>query len=368
MTPKQLTNTLEIFFAKHQEWATGRTVYTPPALHITGSPGTGKSTIPQTIARRLGMTPLLIDGTSRDAIDMSGLPDILRVDGQAPRTIRAVPDIVTEVERIAGPSVLIFDDFPSLSRLLQAACASALLSRTISGYPLPRECYVMATGNLATDRVVYHDLPTNVWNRMIHLTLTASTDDWCDWAIAQGFDARLVAAVREEGFSYTEERWVNFKDPRKAFCTPRSLEFVNRILGYGLDAGDLEEAIAGAVGTVPGAQLWARIKLLGDLPAVADILREPERTRLPEAAGSKYVLARTIALRMDAENSHAAVTYLERLGRDYLIFAVKFRLGLETREPERMAKVRGQPVTVGMLPGMVEFAARNPGLGQELRG
>lgn len=361
MTPKALTGVLEKMIDQQALWAAGDIADPPPTLLVQGSPGIGKSSIPRQIAARHEMGLVVVDAIQRDAIDLGGLPDIERGDGRS-RTVRSVPDIVTELEKLGRPSILLFDDFCSGGRSTMAACASALLDRSMGGAAIPRDCYVMATGNLSTDRVVFHDMPTNIRSRMTRVEMVASIDDWCDWAIAGGLDQRLVASVREEGYSYRDEKWVNMKDPDKAFCVPRTLEFANRYLSYGLGEVETEELIQGAVGTVPGTHLWARIKLITDLPTVEEVVKDWEKAKLPADAGSKYTIARSLTLHLEQKTGKAILAYLQRLGKEYLVFGLKFRLGMEKQNPERFA------VRLGELKALMELAGSQPELAKELMG
>lgn len=312
MTPQILQSTIERFIQEHQAWAIGgpqapRT--SPPALNIRGYQGSGKTSIACEAARACGAAPLVVDAIQRDAIDMGGLPDVDRRDPARPRTVRAVPDLVSEIEILGrgtnGLTVLIWDDFVSMSRMQMAACTSAFLRRVIGGAELPRGCYVMATSNRSDEGVVYNDMPTNVHTRMIHLELDRSLDDWCDWAIAHGFSMALVAAVREDSQVLHE---LDRKDPFKASSTGRTLEFVNRILEMGLPLGTTRELVNGAIGLVPGTKLMERMRTIDDIPKIEEVLRDPKGTRLPKEAGSRYALARSLALRLEERTTKAIST------------------------------------------------------------
>lgn len=361
MTPKTLSQTLDKMIEHQGHWAAGRIELPAPVLFIQGSPGIGKSHLCYDAAARHGMGVVVVDSVQRDAIDIGGLPDIDRSSG-VPRTVRAIPDIVTELQNLGKPSLLVFDDLPSGTRATMAACATALWGRTIAGAALPKDCYVVATGNSSRDRVVFHDIPTNIYNRMTRVELTCAIDDWCDWAIQKGYDQRLVASVREEGFAYTDKKWVDPTDPEKAYCTPRGLGFVNQHLQMGHEDHLTHELINGAVGSVPGTQLWARIRLITDLPTVEEVTRAPEKARLPKDAGAQYTIARSLVLHLAKENCAQIITYLERLGKEYVVFGLKFRIGVEAQEPTRFKD------PLSRLDGFVKWATQRRDLAKELMG
>lgn len=334
----------------------------PRQLYVTeGYVMTHNTAIVQEVADKHGMGVITVDAVQRDAIDIGGLPDIDR-SGSHPRTVRAIPDIITELQNLGKPSILLFDDLPSGNRTTMAAIATALWGRTIAGAALPKDCYVVATGNSSRDRVVFHDIPTNIYNRMTRVELTCSIDDWCDWAIQKGYDQRLVASVREEGFAYTDKKWVDPSDPEKAYCTPRGLGFVNQHLQMGHEDHLTHELINGAVGSVPGTQLWARIRLITDLPTLEEVERDPKKAHLPKDAGAQYTIARSLVLHLAKGNCPQIIEYLERLGKEYVVFGLKFRIGVEAQEPGRFKE------PLSRLDGFVKWATQRGDLAKELMG
>ena len=65
---------------------------------------------------------------------------------------------------------------------------------------------------------------------------------------------------------------------------------------------------------------------------------------------------------MDNRTAEAIIAYLERLGKEYLTFGLKFRFGMQVSEPKRFK----EPLTG--IKAFIELAGRMPGLYKELGG
>ncbi len=335
MTPQSYTKLLKTFILQQHEYARGERKQAPPPLMVKGRQGIGKSSVAFQVCAQLDCELIMVECATQDPVEVGGLLDIDRTNGK-PQTIRAVSEIVAKIHESKRPVVLCFDDFHQGARMIQAAFTSAMdIRRTIGGSPLPPSCYIMGTMNLASEKTVYHDIPTNLYTRMRHLELMGDLDGWCDRAIADGISPELVAAVREEPQLLHE---VDTSDPSKASSTGRTL--------YNADAawkmrGELEdhvlqELLRGDIGQVPGSKLYARLSLMADMPRIEEILKNPRKVGVPKAAGAKYALSRSLALRATKDTVGAILMYLERLGAEHLTFALTFRIRQDNQEPANM--------------------------------
>ncbi|MEG3069908.1 MAG: hypothetical protein RQM92_02820 [Candidatus Syntrophopropionicum ammoniitolerans] len=121
----------------------------------------------------------------------------------------------------------------------------------------------MAAGNRAQDKGVVNQMPAALANRMIHFEVTSSVDDWKLWAIPNQIDHRVISFLnfRPELLYRLPSQAAEIK----AFPSPRSWEFVHKILpSYG-QADKAFPAICGAVGEVtppqnlpPSAGCWIK--------------------------------------------------------------------------------------------------------------
>lgn len=334
MTPQSFTAILKKHIYAQHQWAAGETRFAPPALMVRGKQGIGKTSVVFQVAQSLGCDLVVVEGATQDPVEVGGLLDIDRTQDGQPRTVRAISEIVAKVLGAKRPVVLCFDDFHQAARMIQAAFTSATdIRRTIGGSKLPDTCYILGTMNLANEKTVYHDMPTNMHTRFRHLFLSADLDGWCDRAIADGVSPELVAAVREQPELLHE---VDTSDPAKASSTGRTLYNADaawKMRGE-LDDHTLQELICGDIGSVPGVKLHARLTTMADMPRFDEIVKAPRKTPIPKLAGAKYALARSLALRADVDTVEPVLTYLERLGNEHLLFAVRFRVKQEMTEPQ----------------------------------
>ncbi|MFO7840289.1 MAG: hypothetical protein R6X08_12420 [Desulfosalsimonadaceae bacterium] len=104
---------------------------------------------------------------------------------------------------------------------------------------------MVAAGNRETDRAVTHRMPSVLANRFAHLNFDADTGEWLDWAQENAVAPEVIAFLRfRPNLLYTF-------DPQrddKAFPTPRSREFVSRIMNSRQGHLPDMELLAGVVG------------------------------------------------------------------------------------------------------------------------
>lgn len=85
----------------------------------------------------------------------------------------------------------------------------------------------MAAGNRENDRAVTYRMPSALASRFVHFDFEVDVDDWLKWAAANALPPELVSFIR---FRPALLHDFDPKRNEKAFPTPRSWEFVGRII------------------------------------------------------------------------------------------------------------------------------------------
>ncbi len=92
---------------------------------------------------------------------------------------------------------------------------------------MPDNWSIVSAGNNESDRGVVYRMPPPLSNRFIHLNMEVDFNDWKSWAYQNGIDNSIIAFLQ-----YDKDRLFMFEPSQneKSFPTPRSWEYVNKIL------------------------------------------------------------------------------------------------------------------------------------------
>jgi len=196
-----------------------------------------------------------------------------------------------------------------------------LLERKFDNYRVPDGWAVVAAGNRVSDRAGAYQLLTSLANRVVHLTVWSDlpplevseegvqkdADGWRQWAYGSG-------RIREEVVSFIAFRpdLVWKATGQAAFATPRTWEFVSRLLeaSGGKPPG---AALAGCVGTGPAHEFLAFLRARQEMPDPDDILAGEE---VPPPSGDRpdllwalcgALVARLVARKKKRKNFEPAI-------------------------------------------------------------
>ncbi len=233
-------------------------------LFIWGSPGIGKSSIVKQTAKELGYEFIDLRLTLMDPTDLKGIPFFDKENHQA---LWAKPNFLPHDDNSRG--ILFLDEINSAPPSVQASAYQLILDRKVGDYELPDGWSIVAAGNNESDRGVVYRLPSPLANRFVHIDMELNFEDWKNWAYKNRINPSLIAFL-----DYKRDFLFRF-DPelnQKAFATPRSWEYVDKILKSKPSKEVLGELIAGAVGKDEAIEFLSFQKVLHKLPKIEDIL------------------------------------------------------------------------------------------------
>ncbi|HHH50918.1 MAG TPA: hypothetical protein ENK76_00910 [Campylobacterales bacterium] len=116
-------------------------------------------------------------------------------------------------------------------------------------------------------------MPPPLSNRFFHLSMEVSFSDWKVWSYVNGIDSSIIAFLH-----YDSEKLFAF-DPtknEKSFPTPRSWEYVDKILSSNINNKLLIETISGAIGEESATSFMAFRKVMDRLPNIDNLLAGDE--------------------------------------------------------------------------------------------
>ncbi len=231
---------------------------------IWGPPGIGKSSVVKQIANDYDYEFIDLRLSLLDPTDLKGIPFFDKQNNQA---AWASPDFLPKDRNSKG--ILFLDEINTAAPSVQASAYQLVLDRKVGNYKLPENWSIVAAGNRENDRGVTYRMPPPLANRFVHLEMSVDFEDWKEWAYKNDIDSTLIGYLE-----FDQSRLFNF-DPtknEKSFPTPRSWEYVHKILSSGISESLMIEAITAAVGKESAVDFMAFKKVMHKLPDIKSIL------------------------------------------------------------------------------------------------
>jgi hypothetical protein len=233
---------------------------------LWGAPGIGKSSIIRQIAEqsRIGFIDLRL--SLMDPTDLKGIPFYDKHEHSA---VWAAPSFLPK----EGEGILFLDELNSAPPAVQASAYQLILDRKVGEYELPSGWAIVAAGNRESDRGVVYRMPSPLANRFVHLEMDVDVNDYKEWAFKSGIDERIIAYI-----GYKNENLFTFDATKneKSFATPRSWEFVDKVIKSSMNEKLLLGSVGGAVGHDIAVDFLSFCKVVDRLPDIEAILASGE--------------------------------------------------------------------------------------------
>jgi hypothetical protein len=279
-------------------------------VFVWGGPGIGKSAVIGQLAKSLQRPLRDIRALLLDPVDLRGLP-FLAADG---RSKWATPEFLPQ----DGEGILFLDELNAAPAMVQASCYQLVLDRKLGEYSLPDGWAIIAAGNRDSDRGATTRMPTPLRNRFVHLEFEVDTQEWSEWAIHANLRPEVIAFLR-----FRPELLSQFDRDANAFPSPRSWEFVSRILDSNPHASIENELFAGAIGMGAAVEFSAFLRTFRELPSIDAILLNPQQEPVPDKACAQYAVASALARCASDTNFDRICLYLERMPTEFRVLCVR---------------------------------------------
>lgn len=297
MKPSHVSEALNICLAAKQP------------LFIWGPPGAGKSSIVKQLARANDLALIDLRLSLLDSVDLRGFP-------------RVKDDLMHFAEPVFlprdGKGLLFLDEMNAAKLEVQAAAYQLVLDRKLGEYELPDGWEIVAAGNRETDQGVVYTMPSALANRFVHVDFDVNLDDWRNWATANGIKTEITNFI-----SFRPNLLMEFDPDRRAFPTPRSWEFVNKILWASNSSSVERSLIAGAVGEGAAAEFAGFLKIFRNLPDPDWVLTNPSKAEIPEDPATLYALCGALAERANEDNFERLIEFAMRMRGEFQVLCVK---------------------------------------------
>lgn len=168
--------------------------------------------------------------------------------------------------------ILALEEFNSAPQAVAAAAYQFVLDRRQGEYIVPEGIAIVAMGNRETDKGIVFAMATPLCNRFLHLEMRVDFGEWQTWAM----NARVHPEVIGYLSAYKDKLFMfDPKTASRGFPTPRSWEFVSRILqtsGDTMSDATTLANIVGCVGEGEGLGFMEHRRHAADLPPADAIL------------------------------------------------------------------------------------------------
>jgi hypothetical protein len=225
--------------------------------------------------------------------------------------------------------LLFLDEFNSAGKAVQAAAYKLVLDRMVGQKRLHANVVIVCAGNLTTDRAIVNPIGTAMQSRLVHVHMALDHREFMeDVAFAQNWDNRIVAYL-----SYKKEALYDFRPDHddKTFCSPRTWEFMNKLIkGHAVLQEDAA-LYAGAITSGVAVDFIRFTEVYDSLPKIEQIVKDPEGTAVPGDTKIRYATIIHLMDHADNDNLDPIATYVNRMTAEFR--TLLFR-GLMVRKPD----------------------------------
>jgi hypothetical protein len=241
---------------------------------LHGRPGVGKTELVQALADDIGAQLFDLRLTTIEPQDLRGLP---YYDHDANRTVWYRPeDLPDDPDR---PAILFLDELTAAAPSLQPTVYGLLQERRVGRHRLPDSVLIVAAGNTVEDGAIAYDMGTALSDRLVHMIVQASAEDWLqNYAIGAAIHPAVAAFIRTRPdlLETTED---TLRRGQIIACTPRSWTRVSQIMHAVPDRPTRQVMIAGTVGEAPAAEFALIADDIAASVQVAEMIATPRTKR-----------------------------------------------------------------------------------------
>lgn len=283
-----------------------------------------------------------------EPVDIRGLP---MPDTDTGTTRWLPPDWLphTGREDLADEGILFLDEANGAPGSVLAAAYQLVLDRRIGNFALKPGWSIVLAGNRMTDGGVTFKMPKPLANRMIHLDIEVSMEEWTEWAIDHDLPVELVAFIRfRPDLLNTFEEHCKKKLEGEAFATPRSWHMAANLVEAKPPFDVMMDMLNGTVGKGPAAEFVGFMQVWHKMPNIDGILLDPQGAPVPDDAATMFAVSAALASRAVPDNMDAICAYIGRVPPEFSVLTIK---DTQRRSPKCM-----------MTKAFVQWANKNASL------
>jgi hypothetical protein len=287
-------------------------------LVILGPPGGGKTDTVEAAAAQAGVGYSHIHGPTMPAEDF-GVPVPVQENHSLDFFLPMNKFPFEDDDNWPEFGIINVDEIAGMNNDQQKVIANMMQERELHGRKLKRGWMFVATGNRQEDRAGANRILSHLNDRFTTVEYEVKTDDWVEWAYANGVAAEVIAFLQWRSDllmptfdpnmpkNATSRGWSEGVSPALA-STPKAALF---------------EVIKGDVGEGPAVEFMAFIETFRQLPDPDLPLAKPDTYPVPDEAHVLYALIGALFARVTDKNFAAFITYVSRMPPEFMVMAMR---------------------------------------------
>lgn len=218
--------------------------------------------------------------------------------------------------------VVVLEEYGQADLDLKKSLGQTTLEKRVGMHPLPSGFDVVMLSNYDTDRSAVGRDYDFLINRRGELHMRNTIDNWLVFAHGKQMLNMSMAFASIDHHKVFDGETPKEQGP---FLTPRSMELLDQFMKVALDAkADLDDPLVrvtanGIVGSGAAHQYIAFAALRSKIPSIAQIIKDPEGTKVPDKTDQQMFLIFNMADKAEKGNVPKLVKYMSRMQPDMAV-------------------------------------------------
>lgn len=311
-------------------------------LFLRSIPGLGKTSVlrnevMQILTQKLGKEGYYSEDFAPgvDAAEISGFTVPHKTPDGGAKAIQLRSYLLPPEEYMQPDSwgLKVIEELPAADNLTQKGYANVLLDKKYGQIHLPKNYWVIATGNRLKDKAGANRVLSHVINRMRVIDLEPHALSFTLWAEREGIHPLLIAfAKARPGVIFGDD----VAATGEPFCSARSFvsaaNFLADVAGADKNgnpnmeiptSGLIKECVIGDIGSAATTELFQFTSVHTKLPTIREIYDDPTGAKCPQELDAAYAAMQMCIHHADPTNVDKLWTYAERFPKELQTSAAK---------------------------------------------
>lgn len=220
--------------------------------------------------------------------------------------------------------VIFCDELTDSMKSVQSTLQRLFLDRKLGSLTLADGWMVTSAGNRVKDKAATSgQVSRALLNRCISVSVEPDVEEFYTHGLNIGIDYRILAFVRFRPNAIMD-CLTTHKGDNQAFCSPRSLHITSDSLKakHSLPEALRMEAITGILGDGVGSEVNGFLRVMDDLPDLADLLNNPKTYGISHKIDVLWATIGALVARVNKQNLTAIMQYFIRLPPEMATVAI----------------------------------------------